>query len=84
MTHIIKRLVIRDKNQLYRLIEPKDELSLNPIFIPFLDSMNDYYYGCRCDEVKFNTISNQEYNNLNNDSVIHILKNFFNCEVEFV
>jgi len=84
MTHIIKRLVIRDKNQLYRLIEPKDELSLNPIFIPFLDSMNDYYYECRCDEVKFNTISNQEYNNLNNDSVIDILKNFFNCEVEFV
>lgn len=50
-----------------------------------MDSMRDHYYGCRCDADRYNDLSNQEYNKLNNDEVINILKNYFNCnEVKFI
>jgi len=85
MSSIVKRLLIENKDQLYKIIEPNDDLSSNILFIPFLDSMRDHYYGCRCAEVQFNTISNQEYENLKTEEVINFLKDYFNCDsVEFV
>lgn len=85
MVSISKSLYINSKDQLYKIVEGDEYLSENNIFIPFMDSMRDHYYGCRCDADRYNDLSNQEYNKLNNDEVINILKNYFNCnEVKFI
>lgn len=85
MAKIIKRLVIESKDRLYKIIEPNEELSSNNLFIFFIDLMNDYYYGCKCNESHFNDISSQEYENLKNEKVTNFLKDYFNCDsVEFV
>lgn len=85
MASISKNLHISSKDQLYKLINQNEELSTNNIFIPFMDSMNDHYYGCRCDEVAFRIKSDNEYDKLDNENVINLLKDFFKCDsVKFI
>jgi hypothetical protein len=85
MPNIVKKLFIKDKEQLYKLVEPNDDLKSNSLFTTFLDSMNDYYYGCKCSESYFDSVSNQEYKNIKNDEVANLLKDYFNCDsVEFI
>ena len=82
MANISKNLYIKTKDQLYKLIDQNDDLSSNKIFIPFMDSMVDHYYGCRCNESLYNIKSNEEYEILkDNDDVINILKEFFKCDL---
>lgn len=82
MANISRNLYIKTKDQLYKLIDQNDDLSSNKIFIPFMDSMIDHYYGCRCNESLYNMKSNEEYEILkDNDDVINILKEFFKCDL---
>ena len=79
MANITKNLYIQSKDQLYKLIEQHETLSESKLFIPFMDSMTDHYYGCRCDADRFDYVSNNEYIKLNNEEVLKTLKEYFNC-----
>lgn len=81
MVNIIKKLHIESKDQLYKLVDQNEELSENILFIPFMDSMKDHYWGCRCEEVRFNEVSDAEYYKLNTQEVLNLLKDFFNCDI---
>ncbi len=81
MANISRNLYITSKDQLYKIIDQNEELSSNRIFIPFIDAMMDHYYGCRCNESIYDTKSNDEYDKLDNEEAIKLLKDFFNCEI---
>ena len=80
MASITKKIVITSKDQLYKLIESREELMSSPLFVPFMDSMRDHYYGCRCNETLYNQQSNNQFNNLNNPQVTDFLKTLFGCD----
>ena len=80
MVNITKKIVITSKDQMYKLIESRDELSSSHLFIPFMDSMRSHYYGCRCNEALYNQQSNEQFNNLNNSQVTDFLKSLFGCD----
>ena len=84
MASVSRTLVISSKEQLYKLIDFKEDLQENKLFIPFMDSMYNHYYGCRCDADLFNSQSNEQFDKLNNQEVIDFLKEYFNCNVTFL
>jgi hypothetical protein len=81
MAKITKSLYIESKDHLYKLADQHDNLSENKMFIPFMDSMRDHYYGCRCDAEKYNDLSNNEYFKLDNSEVLDFLKSYFECDI---
>lgn len=85
MPKIVKRIIIKDKLELYKLLQSKDELLSNNNFAIFLDYMNDYIYGCNCEKSHYDNLSTIEYNNLKNEIIFQLLKDYFNCdEVEII
>ena len=76
----MNQLIIESKDQIYKLIDQNEELKTNKIFIPFMDSMRNHYYGCRCNEALYNQQSNEQFNNLNNSQVTDFLKSLFGCD----
>lgn len=82
MANISRNLYIKTKDQLYKLIDQNDDLSSNRVFLPFMDSMVDHYYGCRCNESLYDFKSNEEYEKLkDNIEAIKTLKELFKCDL---
>ena len=86
MASISRKLQITSKDQLYKVVDSISELSSNKIFLPFMDSMQDHYYGCRCDEEFYDKRSSEEYRRASFDeNITSVLKEYFNCsDIEFI
>jgi hypothetical protein len=81
MASITRNLNIESKKHLYRLINTNEELSSNKIFLPFMDSMQDYFYGCKCNIDIYELKSNEQYNSLSsNQEALLKLKDYFRCQ----
>lgn len=86
MASISRKLQITSKDQLYKVVDSISELSSNKIFSPFMDSMQDHYYGCRCDAEFYDKQSSEEYRRASIDeNITSILKEHFKCsDIEFI
>jgi hypothetical protein len=86
MASISRKLQIASKDQLYKAIDAVEELSSNKIFSPFMDSMRDHYYGCRCDAEYYDNRSSEEYRISSTDeNITSALKEYFECsDIEFL
>lgn len=74
-------LTISSLQEFYKMLCNNDEINKHPKFSKFMDAMSDYYYGCECDHEKLLELSKYNYRNLSNDEeVVAIIKNYYNCE----
>lgn len=69
--------LIKDKHQLYDFFENKYELDL--LIIPFMDSMEDLYNGCRCKLSQYEKTSDNEYQMLLNQN--ELLLKYYNIKI---
>jgi len=80
--NISRLLYIKSVDQLYKVISDNIELSeKNNKFLPFIDFMNDYYHGCRCDEDFNIKMAKQEYDTISRDpELITQMVEYFKCD----